>query len=498
MTRINTNVPALIAIRRLSENGTLLSKSLERLSTGFRINSAADDPAGLIISERLRTQIATLRKAVSNNERAQNLIRTAEGSIQEINTLLLSMVDLATEAANTGALSAEEIDANQNQIDAAIQAIDRIANTAKFGTQHLLDGTLDYTVSGITASTLDETDIFGASIPDGQSTLSVRIKIADNAERAIVQLDNFKGTSNASAITLQISGNEGTAVIVIAASSTATSIVAAVNAVKDSTGVSAVRSTDAANSGISFLSVAGESSGFGSDQFVKVVDLDTDGNGTKLNFTVPSGFGSGTNVDYGRDVIATVNGVTAAGKGRRATINTQTLKASFLLDNSFAGLASSIGTSKRIDVKEQGGLTFQLGSGTTKNDKEFFGIKQLNTFNLGSGSSLTGFLNQIVSGQAYSLKNNPDRALRIIQAAVDDVTALRGRLGAEDKNVIQSNIASLQVTVENMSAAESRIRDTDFASETAEFTRLQILVQAGTAILAQANLLPQSVLQLLG
>lgn len=498
MTRINTNVPALIAIRRLSENGQLLNKSLERLSTGFRINSAADDPAGLVVSERLRAQIATLRKAVSNNERAQNLIRTAEGAIQEINTLLLSMIDLATEAANTGALSAEEIEANQNQIDAAIQAIDRIANTAKFGTQRLLDGTLDYTVSGITASSLDEVDIFGANVPDGQSALAVRIKVVDDAERGRMFLDNFKGTSAASAITLQISGNDGTAVIVIAASSTASSIVAAVNAVKDSTGVSAVLSTDVVNSGITFLSVAGESHGFGAEQFVKVVDLDTDGNGTKLAFRGQSVSGPVTDVDFGKDVIATVNGIQAAGKGLRATINTQTLKGSFLLDATFGGAAAGVGVTKRIDVKSQGGLEFQLGSGTTANDKEFFGIKQLNTFNLGSGAPTLGFLNEIVSGQAYSLANNPDRAVKIIQAAIDDVTALRGRLGAEEKNVIISNIASLQVAIENTAAAESRIRDTDFASETAEFTRLQILVQAGTAILAQANLLPQSVLQLLG
>ena len=133
MTRINTNIPAFTAIRSLNQNGNLLSNSLQRLSTGFRITRGADDPAGLVVSERLRSQIATLRKAVSNNERAQNLLRTAEGSITEINSLLLSMVDLATEAANTGALSAEEIQANQNQIDAAIQAIDRIANTASSG-----------------------------------------------------------------------------------------------------------------------------------------------------------------------------------------------------------------------------------------------------------------------------------------------------------------------------------------------------------------------------
>ncbi|MBI4230749.1 MAG: flagellin [Planctomycetes bacterium] len=481
MSRINTNIAALNALRNLNTTNTGLSRSLERLSSGFRITRAADDPAGLTISEQLRAQLAALREAVNNSQRASNLVRTAEGALNEVNALLVNVKELVLEAANDGALSQEEIDANQAQVDSAIESINRIANTTKFAGKYLLNGLQDYVVSGAAAS-ISELNIQGAFIPAGQTSLAVNLKVTANAQRAIVQKDNIAGTSAGSAISLEITGNKGTEVVILGASSTLSQIVAAVNNVKDSTGVSAVRSTDIINSGISFVSTE-----FGSAQFVQVNDLDTDGNLTRF---------LSNSRDTGTNVTALINGQTAASRGLTLSLNTTLLDLQLTLSSTFGtGATTAAPRTDRFDIMS-GGLTFQLGDTTQANEKQAIGLQQINPAHLGKGG--VGFLNQLMTGSAFNLTTDPDNASKIVDEAIRDVTLLRSRLGAFEKNTLDTNINSLGVAIENLSAAESRIRDTDFAAETTEFTRLQILAQAGTAILAQSNLVPQSVLQLLG
>src|SRR5688572_27719373 len=149
MARINTNVSALAAQRGLARSQKALNSTLERLSSGLRINRGADDPAGLIASEGLRSEIAGISQAIDNSSRASNVIATAEANLGEIASLLLNMKELIVEAANTGALSSEEIKANQLQIDSAIQSITRISNTASFAGLNLLNGSLDYITSAV-------------------------------------------------------------------------------------------------------------------------------------------------------------------------------------------------------------------------------------------------------------------------------------------------------------------------------------------------------------
>ena len=154
MTRINTNVAALQAGRNLASSQRALQLSLERLSTGLRINRGADDPAGLIISENLRSEIEAVGQAISNSQRASNVIATTEGALNEVAALLNDIQSLIIEAANEGAVSQAEIEANQLQIDKAIDSITRIANTATFGGLKLLNGSLDYVLSGIAQSAI--------------------------------------------------------------------------------------------------------------------------------------------------------------------------------------------------------------------------------------------------------------------------------------------------------------------------------------------------------
>src|ERR671916_1260752 len=149
MARINTNVASLTAQRGLSKSQRNLNDTLQRLSSGLRINRGADDPAGLIASEGLRSEIAGINQAIDNSSRASNVISTAEGALSEVASLLLNIKDLVVEAANSGALSAEEIKANQLQVDSAVESITRISNTTTFAGLKLLNGSLDYLTSGV-------------------------------------------------------------------------------------------------------------------------------------------------------------------------------------------------------------------------------------------------------------------------------------------------------------------------------------------------------------
>ncbi len=469
MTRINTNIASLNALRNLTRSNQMLNQSLERLSSGFRINRASDGPAKLVISERLRAQIASLRQATENTQRASNMVTTAEGALNEVNALLVSIKDLTLEAANTGALSTEEIDANQAQVDSAVATINRIANTTKFSDKGLLNGGMSYTLSTNTPlSALKNLEIFSLEFGN-TSTKNVSVKMTTSAQLGTVTRAGA-GTSAGSAITLQVTGNKGTEVITLGASTANSGIVAAINAVKETTGVSAIASA---------ALIAFYSTEFGLDQFVSVQDLDTDGNNTRwINAR-----------DAGRDAVITINGIKAATKGLSADLNTTGLRMHVDVISSLA-----VNTAKRFDV-HGGGAKFQLGGNTAPNERENVGIMNINSYNLGDTSE--GFLFSVVTGGSNDLRTDPGNAARIIDKAIDDITGLRARLGALDKNVFQSNLNSLGISIENLSDAEARIRDTDFAQETANFTRAQILVQAGTAILAQANLTPQSVLTLL-
>jgi flagellin len=169
MARINTNIASMIAQSNLSRSTTALGTRLQRLSTGLRINRGADDPAGLNVSERLRSELRGLDQAIDNSERASSVIATTEGYLAEVADLLNSIKALIVEAANTGGLSKEEIEANQLQIDSAIESITRISNTASFAGLQLLNGSLEYLTSGIATSAISGTTVYGAQFGGGRA-----------------------------------------------------------------------------------------------------------------------------------------------------------------------------------------------------------------------------------------------------------------------------------------------------------------------------------------
>ena len=490
MARINTNIASFIAQRNLGRSTQSLNQSLERLSTGLRINRGADDPAGLITSERLRSEISGLQAAVGNSQRASSVIATTEGALSEVADLLNSIQGLVVQSANTGGLSQEEIDANQLQVDSAIDSITRISNTASFAGLQLLNGSLDYLTSGVSTSAIRDVQIFGANF-GVNSSIPVTVDVLSSATTAQISLGaNYTGSANdgtiLSTLTLEISGVEGVQTLEFVSGTSMSAVVNAINTLKDSTGVSALLA-DPTNqsSGIIF-----SSSEFGSNAFVGVRRLGSSGDFFDSRIS--------SQRVTGNDVTAIVNGALAVGDGLNISIRNPTLKLELLLDPTFAQQTVNDATFEITG----GGALYQVGSEVKVNQQISFGVGSIAASRLGgvlNGDEMQ-FLNSLKTGGINSLSNanNLDNGSKILSRAIDQIAVLRGSLGATERNTLQTNIRSLQVSIENTTAANSKIRDADFAFETAQLSRAQILQSAGISVLATANSTNANVLQLLG
>lgn len=491
MARINTNIPSLIAQNRLARSSGDLTTRLQRLSTGLRINRGADDPAGLIVSERLRSELRGTRQAITNSERTSSVIATTEGYLAEVADLLNSIKGLIVESANTGAVSAEEIEANQLQIDSALDSITRIANTASFAGLKLLNGSLDYLTSGVPSSNIIDATVHGASFGNSPN-IAVNVEVIASAQTAVLYLSgNQAGSPGAllSSVTLEVSGNLGVQTLVFASGTALSAVVAGVNNLRESTGVSAAL-VDAADqtSGLTLNSV-----GYGSNQFVSVRKLGASGAFFSMT-DAPDG--NVVTRDTGVDVTAVINGALAVGRGLEASLNTPALSVALVLS---AAYATATGTQETFHITG-GGAEFQLGPDINAVQRIGIGVRSTATSRLG-GTTIAGirhYLDSIKTGKNNSLvSGNKQNASAVLDSAITEISVLRGRLGAFELNTVQTNIRSLQIGVENLASSESKIRDADFAEETAALSRAQVLQQAGTAVLATANSLAQNVLQLL-
>ncbi len=476
MSRINTNISSLQAITTLNKNQDDLSTRLERLSTGLKINSGKDDPAGLIASEGLRSEITGINQAIDNSQRAGNVLNTAEGALNEVSSLLLEVQGLTNQAANTGALSPDEIDANQLQVDAILNSVDRISNTTQFNGVKLLNGGLDYTTTGLNGNPdITHAQINQAKIPNNGTT-NVLVNVTQSAKTGEVRY-NAAAVSAGNNITLEISGNNGTEQLSFAGGTSITSIATAINNIAATTGVSATASATA---------LRFDSSDFGSSQYVAVKVISDQTGGFTFNLT------GGQTKAFGQDAKVTINGNQAEVSGLNASVRTSDLDVSLDLGQS---INTDTGTTSFTITG--GGANFQLGSQVNAQSQVNVGIGSIASTALGDAT--TGYLASLKSGGTNSLTSgNIDQAQTIISKAISQVATLRGRIGAFQKDILDTNVNSLSVALENVTSSESSIRDADFATETAALTRAQILVQANTSVLSQANSAPQSVLKLLG
>lgn len=472
------------AITKLVANNQDLTTRLQRLSSGLRINTGKDDPAGLIGSENLRSEMAGLKAGITNSIRASSVISTAEGALNEISALLVDIKGLLVGTANKGALSSEEIDANQLQVDSAINSIQRIANATEFQGIKLLNGNWDYTTSTVSANKIDELTVNGAKLIDG-ATMTVALQRTSAADTGVLFMSGAGLTAN-SGMTIQLGSGRGTTDLSFAASTAQADINTAINGVREITGVSAA---------ISGGYIKLRSIDFGSNAYVSVEILSGNAAGGGLKVQETAGGAHTLDAkDYGRNATATVNGSAAVADGKKLTIRTSMLDAEIDLDTTAA--LSAVDWTATFGITG-GGADFAIGSKVDAIGLESVGIMNVAPSQLGNATD--GYLNTLKSGASQALSGeNLYTAQRIIDDSIKDISTLRGRLGAFQKNIIETNINSLRVTLENVTASESAIRDADFATETAALTRSQILVQANTSILSLANSMPQSVLALLG
>ncbi len=534
--RINTNISAITALRILKTNQRSQATSLERLSTGLRINRGADDPSGLVISEQLRTQLKALDQSVSNSQNANNLLNVADAALAEVSNLLVDIQTSITFAQNTGGSTPEQIAAEQDAVDQAVAAIDRIATTTRFADKPLLNGEAAFQTSSNVPDFFDDVNIKSVSFPSDTFTRTLEVSPLVNPQRSEIRVAGASVQAASGNTTIRITGARGTENIVLEAGADQNEIAGAINSVSGFTGVFASASTGGGGT------VLLRSEDFGADQFIKIEGVSGSmtgavqvlGDGTAANptgtyTTTQTNLTGGQVVsDRGANGQVTFEGQVFEGIGRKFNILTRTAQFSFNIDpdlitstaSGAGGAALPTGAPFALSVANTG-LTFQLNSQPIQTDRLQVGINSVTSASLGlseirdriaeaelgsaaPGSTgglqrfMGGTLNTLRTGAGNDLFEDPTNAAIITQASVLQVAKVRGYLGAVTADALQPNIDSLSVAVESLSASLSDLRDVDFAKETSEFTRSQILFQSGIGVLASANTLPQSVLQLLG
>jgi flagellin len=492
MSRINQNVPSMIAQRVNTQNNRMLSGALEKLSTGYRINRGSDGPAGLIISENLRGELRGIDAAIGNAQRAEQVVNIAEGGLQEISNMLIEVQSLVGQTANEAGLSSEEREANQLQIDNILSTIDRIANSVSFQGTKLLNGNFDYTLSGqyTAASGFGDIAINSVKISDNPGAFrQVTVTVTQSAQTARQFLRLSAGgiaNGGSGAVTFEIAGTRGAQQFSFASGTSQTDIRNAINAFTEALGVSAT---------VCGQNIRVDSTGFGTESFVRMREIANANAAT--NFIAPPAAGAavGDLRSAGRDATVNINGVVAVARGLSARVALDGFDVSVSLIGA-GGSSFNTANGTRSFYVTGGGADFNLAPDVSLASKVSLGIETVTSTNLGTSGS--GFLSELKSGGSANVQNgNLTKAQEILDLATKQVSSLRGRLGAFTKNVVGSTITSLGVTLENTTAAESAIRDTDFAAETAAMTRAQILIQASTQALALSNQAPQAVLQLM-
>jgi len=492
--RINTNMSALNALRNVERAADGFGRSIEKLASGLRINRGADDPAGLIRSEDLRAQIAGLEQAIANSQDATNLVKTAEGALDEMHNLLRSMRQLAVASGNTGTNNQASLQANQNQIASAIDSINRIAAQTQFGTKKLLDGTAGTTavvtdfqrVGGLFFGGSVFGSVGGAASQDyaiGTGTITIDVTVA--ATRAQVTGNR---TYTAPTAIIQTSASvviNGVNFNVQAGTTSLQSFVDQINSQSSVTGVVAEIFENAQNDFRVRLRAKEYGANFSvtvNDQQAILYSVATTASNTGVNAVATVEV---MNIDGGTVTVLFTGGKASGDSGLRLT----DAKGNVLLLTEFGNHTTN--GDGAIGRTNKGQLEFQIGANAGQTAR--FSINNMRADKIGTGA---------VSGK--SLKDvdvtktgGAEEALKIIDAAIQQVSKLRGDMGAFQKNVLESNMRSLSVAKENLTATESAIRDTNFAEEISRFTKFQILQQAGMSVLGQANFAPQGVLQLI-
>ena len=488
--RIQHNIAALNSYRNLTGNNNAVSKNLEKLSSGYRINRAGDDAAGLAISEKMRAQITGLNTAQKNAQDGVSLVQTAEGALTEVHSMLNRMVELADQSAN-GTYDNEVDRANlQKEIKSLKDEVDRIADSTNFNGINLLDGSLSatkldfgktLTVGGATAATVNAAtgtkSAFDVGIGKNGTTETLTVEYADkNGTLHKVEVEYTSASTaagNDKAIKDALSKSELSSVFDITSDGngkfTLTSKVTGADGAK----LTGISSTDKTPTAVKAGAVTA-----GKNETVTLT-------GGAQNITAGNNFVlNGKTYEFVKDANTkpTIEGATAILIGAAPADTVANLNKA--LESS--GIKATVNTNDLVfeTTKNGKGLTLQIGDTSEDFNQMTVSVGDMHADALG------------IADIDISTQAGAQKAVDKIKSAINSVSSTRGDLGAI-QNRLEHTINNLSVTAENMTAAESRIRDVDMANEMMAYTKNNILVQSSQAMLAQANQLPQGVLQLL-
>lgn len=458
------------ALYNLNTTGDALTTSIQRLSTGLQINSAADNPSGLIVAKQFQAQITGLNQAISNSQDAINYAKTADGALNEVNNLLNTARGLAVAASNTGTLSSSAIAADNSQLQSIISSITTIASNTQYGSKYLLNGS-----SGISAGLTNGAKVSAVSLTgtvngvavtaSGAATIS--ITTAATQATATLSVTALTAGSAVSADTLQLNG----VTFNTNSSDTVQSVLNQLNQASGQTGVTA-----ALVSG----SVVLTSVNYGANSKINFADA---------NGSLNSGAATATGVNaIGTLTVGSQTDTITGGQGSNNGLTlTDTYGNSVTLTTSGNAIASGVAAAQ-VTI---GSSQFQIGANVGQTAQLSIGNFSASALGTGAVAGLN------MSNIDLNTASDASNAMQVIDAAINQVTTSRGNIGSFQANVLQPNMDFLNVASQNLSSSLSNIQDTNVAQEMTNFTQLQILQQAGIGILAQANSLPQSVLKLI-
>ncbi|WP_062199900.1 flagellin N-terminal helical domain-containing protein [Massilibacterium senegalense] len=465
--RINHNIQALNAYRNLSNNQFQVGKNLEKLSSGLRINRASDDAAGLAISEKMRSQIRGLQVAERNALDGVSLMQTAEGAMTEVHAMLQRMRELAVQGANDTNTDSDRAEI-QKEIDQLIKEIDSVAEKTEFNTRKLLDGTsaiLTYVQTTNTSKALDNIEIVDPNLKSGDYQVNISGVV-------------FKDTMVQPAAGLQ----QGDIVFSV---SGATSVKTDANAM--AFGLYTVNVRNFVNDG-GTKSARIEVIGPDGIPVEEPKSIELDGNKQII---------AGLSIDTSKITSAGTVKVRLEAEAK-VQLNKKDAAGAYQPDVFQKTLTTTNG------VFEHGGARFTYETSITAGDTNFNIVNNALAFQIGPNTNQNVMIDVAelstvrlgIESLKVTTQKDANNAIHQLDQAIEKVSSIRAKLGAT-QNRLEHTINNVQVTRENLTSAESRIRDADMALEMTTFTKNNILVQSAQAMLAQANQLPQGVLQLL-
>jgi len=477
---INTNVASLNAQRNLGATQNNLAKSMQRLSSGLRINSAKDDAAGLAISDRMTSQIRGLNQATRNANDGISLAQTAEGAMQESTNILQRMRELAVQSANDSNTGSDRASL-QKEVAQLQQELDRIATTTSFNGKKVLDGSFTSQSFQVGANA-GETIAFSVG-----GTKSTQIGAHQYKSEGTINNAVNAAVNNVAAQTLTVNGSLGTKTTGVLVNATAKTVAESVNNISGDTGVTATAVTYA-----KMTAVAGPTTFdlYGKNSAAETISV---------------------NIASANDLTELADAINAKASDTGIQAELSADKSSVVLKNSegydiratwtagdfsITGLAADGKTAAGAAVQaDAAGEQATVGGNITFNSEKSYSIGSTDTATITNAAVEASTLSKVGSVDISS-RSGANDALQVIDSAISFVDTERANLGAV-QNRFESTIANLQNISENVSAARSRILDADIAQETSNMTKQNILQQAGVSILAQANQTPQLALSLL-